>query len=221
LTVRIAPSILAADFMQLGRDVARAEAGGAEFIHVDVMDGHFVPNLSMGTPVVEALARATRLPLDVHLMIDSPDRYLEMFVKAGATVVNVHVEVVADLAATVGRIHAFGAKAGVAINPDTPLARIAPVLASIDHLLVMSVHPGFTGQRFLPGSVARVAEARALLDAAGARAEVVVDGGVDLGNAGALAEAGATVLVAGASVFHTPDPAEAVRALRRAGAPAA
>jgi ribulose-phosphate 3-epimerase len=144
-----------------------------------------------------------------------------MFVKAGATVVNVHVEVVADLAATVRRIHALGAKAGVAINPDTPLARIAPVLASIDHLLIMSVHPGFTGQRFLPGSVARVAEARALLDAAGARAAVVVDGGVDLGNAGALVGAGATVLVAGASVFHTPDPAEAVRALRRAGTPAA
>jgi ribulose-phosphate 3-epimerase len=216
LKVRIAPSILAADFLELGKAVAAVEAGGADFIHVDVMDGHFVPNLSMGTPVVVSLKGRARLPLDVHLMISEPHRYVETFVKAGASIVNIHVEVVSDLQAAVAAIHGLGAKAGLAINPETPLDAIRDVAAAIDHLLVMTVHPGFTGQTFLPHSLERIAEARAMLDAAGSRAEIVIDGGVEISNARAVALAGGTVLVAGASVFHTPDPGAAVGRLRRA-----
>jgi ribulose-phosphate 3-epimerase len=216
LKVRIAPSILAADFMELGKAVAAVEAGGADFIHVDVMDGHFVPNLSMGTPVVVSLKKRAQVPLDVHLMISEPHRYVEAFVKAGASIVNLHVEVVSDVQAAVAAIHQFGVKAGVAISPDTPLDAIRDVAAAIDHLLIMTVYPGFTGQAFLPGSLTRISEARAILDAAGSRAEIVIDGGVELSNARAIAQAGGTVLVAGASVFHTPDPGAAVGALRRA-----
>lgn len=218
MTVRIAPSVLAADFLRLGDEVARVEAGGAAFIHVDVMDAHFVPNLSMGTPVVEALKRGTSLPLDVHLMITEPLKYLDVFARAGADIINVHVEVTADVSAAVDAIHALGVKAGVAINPDTPLDAVRGVAASMDHLLIMSVHPGFTGQRFLPQSVQRVADARAMLRAEGSRADIVVDGGVDLSNAADLRRAGATILVAGASVFHTPDATAAVQALVRAAA---
>jgi ribulose-phosphate 3-epimerase len=216
LSVRIAPSILAADFLELGKAVSSVEAGGADLIHVDVMDGHFVPNLTMGTPVVVSLKRGAKLPLDVHLMISEPHRYLEMFANAGAAVLNVHAEVCADLRATVAAIHQLGVKAGVAVNPETPFEIVRSVAASIDHLLVMTVHPGFTGQKFLARGLERIAEARALLDATGSKAEIVIDGGVDLSNAPAIVDAGGTVLVAGACVFHTPDPGAAVGALRRA-----
>jgi ribulose-phosphate 3-epimerase len=216
LSVRIAPSILAADFGRLAEEVARIEAAGADYVHVDVMDGHFVPNITFGLPIVTALAAATRLPLDVHLMISDPDRYLETFAAAGAARLTVHIETCLHLHGTLGRIRELGRAAGVAINPATPVASIAEVTSLLDQVVVMSVNPGLTGQAFIPESVAKVAAARQLLAAHRSTADVVVDGGVTSGNAGALAGAGATVLVAGAAVFHTADPAGAVRVLREA-----
>jgi ribulose-phosphate 3-epimerase len=216
VSVRIAPSILSADFARLAEAVARIEEGGADFLHVDVMDGHFVPNITIGVPVVAALKRVTRLPLDVHLMISDPDRYLEAFVQAGAAIVTVHAEASTHLHRTLSRIRQLGAKAGVSINPATPVSAIREVAREFDLLLVMSVNPGFGGQAFIPHSLDKVAEARVLLATAGASAEIEVDGGVDSTNAGALARAGATILVAGASIFGTPDPAEATRRLRAA-----
>jgi ribulose-phosphate 3-epimerase len=216
LNVRIAPSILAADFAHLADAVTTIEAGGADLVHVDVMDGHFVPNLSLGTPVVAALKRVSRLPLDVHLMIDNPDRYLEVFVRAGASMLTVHAEVVSDLKRTLSAIRTLGAQAGVAVNPATPLDRIADAIGSMDHLLVMSVNPGFSGQSFIPASLQKVAAARARLMEHGSTAAIEVDGGVDLSNAAALVHAGATILVAGTTIFNAPDPAAATRALRAA-----
>jgi ribulose-phosphate 3-epimerase len=218
MTVRIAPSILSADFARLADEVARLEAGGADLVHVDVMDGHFVPNITVGVPVVAALKRVTTLPLDVHLMIREPDRYLEAFVEAGAAMITVHAEVLPHLHRTLTRIRQLGARAGVAINPGTPVDAIAEVVAEMDHLLVMSVNPGFGGQTFIAHTLTKVAAARARV--AGAGVAIEVDGGVDQTNAAALVAAGASILVAGASIFGTPDPAAAVRALRQAaGAP--
>jgi ribulose-phosphate 3-epimerase len=216
MSVRIAPSILAADFARLAEEMARVEAGGAAYIHVDVMDGHFVPNITMGVPVVAALARATRLPLDVHLMIDDPDRYLEAFAQAGAASITVHVEATRHLHRTLTRIRELGARAGAALNPATPLETVADVLEHVDLVLVMSVNPGFGGQRFIPRTVARVAAAREMLRRAGRDADIEVDGGVDRTNAGALAAAGATIIVAGVAIFGTPDAAQATRDLREA-----
>jgi ribulose-phosphate 3-epimerase len=218
VSLRIAPSILSADFARLADEVGRIEAGGADLVHVDVMDGHFVPNITIGPPVVAALKRVTRLPLDVHLMISDPDRYLEAFVTAGAAILTVHAEASTHLHRTLSRIRQLGAKAGVSINPATPVGAIGEVVGDCDLLLVMSVNPGFGGQAFIPRSVDKVAEARALLTAAGEAAEIEVDGGVDTTNAAALVRAGATILVAGASIFGTPDPADATRRLRAAGA---
>lgn len=211
MSVRIAPSILSADFARLGEQVALVEGAGAGLIHVDVMDGHFVPNITMGPLVVSALTRVTRLPLDVHLMITDPDRYLDVFAKAGAATISVHVEAAPDLRRTLDRIRELGARAGVAINPATPVEVLAPVLDAVDHVIVMSVHPGFGGQSFIAGSLDKVRAVRALV---GPSVEVEVDGGVDLSNAAAIAQAGASILVAGASVFGQPDPAAATRALR-------
>jgi ribulose-phosphate 3-epimerase len=177
-----------------------------------------VPNITVGPPVVAALHRATRLPLDVHLMIEEPDRYLEAFVSAGASMVTVHVEVLPHLHRTLSRIRELGARAGVALNPATPLESIREVAGLLDHLLIMSVNPGFGGQSFIPRSIARIAEARALLDAAGSAAPIEVDGGVDLSNAGPLVEAGASILVSGAFIYGAPDPAGAIASLRRAAA---
>jgi ribulose-phosphate 3-epimerase len=216
MIVRLAPSILAADFSRLADEVRRVEAAGADQLHVDVMDGHFVPNISLGVPVVAALKRATRLPLDVHLMITDPDRYLGAFVDAGAAIVSVHAEAARHLHRTVARIRELGARAGVAINPGTPVEAISEVVAEVDVVLIMSVNPGFTGQAFLPQSVRKVAEARDLIARRGGRAEIEVDGGVDPSNAGPLVAAGASVLVAGAAVFHAADCAAAIRGLRQA-----
>jgi ribulose-phosphate 3-epimerase len=215
MTVRIAPSILAGDFARLADAVARVEAGGADFVHVDVMDGHFVPNITIGIPVVKALKRVAHVPLDVHLMITNPDQYLEDFVRAGADMLTVHVEVVPHLHRTLTRIRELGARAGAAINPSTPVDSIRDVARELDHLLVMSVNPGFSGQVFIPHSVEKVAAARELLARLRSRALIEVDGGVDTTNAAALVEAGASILVAGAAVFGAADPAEATRALRR------
>lgn len=216
MTVRIAPSILSADFSRLAEEIAAVEAAGADQIHIDVMDGHFVPNITMGPLVVAAARRVTRLPLDVHLMISEPDRYLEAFVGAGADIVTVHVEVLPHLHRTLARIRELGAKAGAAVNPSTPVDAVAEVLRDLDLLLVMSVNPGFGGQSFIARSVTKVATARACFEAGGLRTDIEVDGGVDAGNAGDLVRAGATMLVAGASIFGAADRAAALAGIRRA-----
>ena len=189
---------------------------GAGQIHVDVMDGHFVPNITIGPPVVAALRRVTQLPLDVHLMIEDPDRYLEAFASAGATIITVHAEAVTHLHRTLTRIRQLGVRAGVAVNPSTPVSHLREVLPEIDLILIMSVNPGFGGQSFIPRSLMKVEQAHALLVSTGHRADIEVDGGVDLSNAADLVSAGATMLVAGASIFGTPDAAAATRALRAA-----
>jgi ribulose-phosphate 3-epimerase len=218
--VRIAPSILSCDFSRLGDEIREVEAGGADWIHVDVMDGHFVPNITIGPVVTAAARRSTGLPLDVHLMIEQPERYIEAFAKAGADVLTVHAEVCADLPRTVARIRTLGVRAGVAVNPSTPLERIRSVAAAIDLLLVMSVNPGFGGQAYIDGSTEKLAQARRLLDELGSAAELEVDGGIDAGNAEEVVRAGATVVVAGSAVYGHPEGAsEGVRAIRRALTP--
>jgi ribulose-phosphate 3-epimerase len=217
MTVRIAPSILSADFSRLGEQVAVVERAGAGLIHVDVMDGHFVPNITMGPLVVSALRRVTSLPLDVHLMITDPHRYVEVFAKAGATTISVHVEAATDLRHTLQQIRQLGVRAGVAINPATSIDVLDSVLDVTNHVIVMSVNPGFAGQKFIAGSVEKC---RAVREKVGPVTDVEVDGGVDLSNAGTLGAAGASILVAGASIFAQPDPAAATQALLQAATPA-
>ena len=222
MNIQIAPSILAADFAQLGAQIAAAERGGADLIHIDVMDGHFVPNLTIGVPVVRSLKRVVTVPLDVHLMIEEPDRFIEAFVEAGASMISVHVEVLPHLHRTIQFIKSLGARAGAAINPSTPVAALEELAADLDHVLVMSVNPGFGGQTFIPRSESKIQAIRRMLDAAGSRAPIEVDGGVDETNIARLVAAGASVFVAGSAVFGTGDPAEATRRLRAAAtAPAA
>jgi ribulose-phosphate 3-epimerase len=216
MTVQIAPSILSADFAALGDAIAAAERGGADLIHVDVMDGHFVPNITIGPPVVKALKRVATVPLDVHLMIEEPDRYIEAFADAGAAMMSVHVEVLPHLHRTVHAIQALGAKAGVVLNPSTPVVMLADIAADVDYVLIMSVNPGFGGQTFIPHSQSKVREVRALLDRAGNRAPVEIDGGIDQHNVAQVVEAGARIIVAGSAVFHTPDPERATRELKAA-----
>jgi ribulose-phosphate 3-epimerase len=213
---KIAPSILSCDFAKLADEIRAVEAGGADWIHVDVMDGHFVPNITIGPVIAAAARRSTALPLDVHLMIEAPEKYLQAFAEAGASVLTVHQEVCADLASTVSRIRALGVKAGVAVNPATSLETVRHVLPDLDLLLVMSVNPGFGGQAYIPTSTDKVRRARVLLDEMGSSAELEVDGGVDAGNAGELARAGATVLVAGSAIYRHPEGASrGVEAIRR------
>ena len=216
-SVRIAPSILSADFSRLGEQVALVERAGAGLIHVDVMDGHFVPNITMGPLVVSALRKVTTLPLDVHLMITDPHRYVEAFAKAGATTISVHAEAAADLRHTLLQIRQLGVRAGVAINPATSIDVLNSVLDVTDHVIVMSVNPGFAGQKFIAGSVEKC---RAVRDKVGPTTDVEMDGGVDLSNARTLGAAGASILVAGASIFAQPDPAAATQALLQAVATA-
>jgi ribulose-phosphate 3-epimerase len=216
VSLRIAPSILSADFSALGAAVAAVERGGADLIHVDVMDGHFVPNLTMGPPVVKSLKRVAKVPLDVHLMITDPDKYIGPFAEAGAAMISVHVEVLPHLHRTIGAIKQLGVKAGVVLNPGTPVVAIQEVAADVDFVLVMSVNPGFGGQTFIPRSESKVAEVRALLDAAGSAAPIEVDGGIDLTTVGRVVRAGARILVAGSAIFHSPDPERATVELRAA-----
>lgn len=216
MRVRIAASILSADFAALGLAVAAAERGGADLIHIDVMDGHFVPNLTMGFPVVRSLSRITRVPLDVHLMIEEPDRYLEEFVRAGAAMISVHAEVLPHLHRTLQAIKALGAQAGVALNPSTPVAVLEEIAGDVDHVVVMSVNPGFGGQTFIPRTESKIQAVRALLDRQGSSAPIEVDGGIDATNAARVVQAGATILVAGNSIFGTGDPERATRELRAA-----
>ena len=214
MPLRIAPSLLSADFAVLGAQIAAVEQGGADLLHVDIMDGHFVPNLTMGPPVIQSIKRVATVPLDVHLMIEEPDRYIRAFVDAGASMISVHVEVLPHLHRTLQLIKSLGAKAGVAINPATPVSAIQEVADIVDHVLVMSVNPGFGGQTFIPRSESKIRAARKLLDDAGNRAPVEVDGGVDLTNAPRVVAAGAEILVAGQTIFGSGDPARATRALR-------
>ena len=212
--IQISPSLLASDFAALGDAVRAVEKGGADLIHVDVMDGHFVPNITIGIPVVKALKGVATRPLDVHLMIESPDRHLDAFAAAGAGTITVHAEAVTHLHRTLSHIRSLGARAGVALNPATPVSAIEEVIGAIDCVLVMTVNPGFGGQAFIPESYDKVRRVRALLDARGSHANIEVDGGVDRGNAAALVEAGADILVAGASIFGTGDAARATADLR-------
>ena len=214
LVPAIAPSILSADFGRLADEVRAAAAAGADWLHVDVMDGHFVPPITVGPAVVEALRRATTLPLDVHLMIQHPERHVSEFVRAGATGVTVHVEAETDVPATLAAIRAAGARPGLALNPPTPLEQVRPFVKLIDLLLVMSVNPGWGGQVFVEGSLEKLAAARRLRSETGTRFLIEVDGGIKPHNASLAAEAGADVLVAGSAVFESHDYAAAIHALR-------
>ena len=217
MSVQIAPSILSADFARLGDAVAAVERGGADLIHVDVMDGHFVPNITIGAPVVRSIRRVARVPLDVHLMISEPDRYIEAFREAGASMISVHVEVLPHLHRTVHAIKALGAKAGVVLNPSTPVVALEQIAGDVDYVLVMSVNPGFGGQTFIPRSESKVRDIRALLDRAGNQAAAIeVDGGIDLETAPRVVAAGARILVAGSAIFHAQDPERATRDLKAA-----
>jgi len=212
--ILIAPSILAADFGHLADDIAAVEAAGADWIHVDVMDGRFVPNITLGPLVVEAARRATSLPLDVHLMIEEPERYVGDFVKAGAATVGVHVETCPHLHRTVAQIRETGARACVVLNPATPAEMVRPVLADVDQVLVMSVNPGFGGQSFIDAVLPKITELRRWIDAGDRAVDLEVDGGIAPGTAGRAAAAGANVFVAGNAVFGASDYAEAIRNLR-------
>jgi ribulose-phosphate 3-epimerase len=209
----LAPSILSADFGHLERDVKAVERGGAGVIHVDVMDGHFVPNLTVGPGVVKAVRRATPLPIDVHLMIENADRYVDAFVEAGASWISLHVEAMPHLQRTVARLKERSIRAGVVLNPATPLGALDEALAEVDYVLVMSVNPGFGGQRFLPHSLDKIRRLRETLRGRGLKTQIEVDGGVDTTNARGLVEAGAEVLVAGTAVFGQGDPEVGARRL--------
>jgi len=217
----IAPSILSADFAALGRDIAAVERGGADLIHVDVMDGHFVPNITIGPAVVRAIKKVATRPLDVHLMIEEPDRYIEAFVEAGANMVSVHVEAVPHLQRTISFIKTLGARAGAVLNPSTPAVALEDIAQDLDFVLVMSVNPGFGGQAFIPHSVEKVRHVRSVLTAAGSSAPIEIDGGIDESTAARVVAAGASILVAGHAIFGNSDPEGATRALRSAasGAP--
>jgi ribulose-phosphate 3-epimerase len=204
-SVKLAPSILSADFAHLGDAVQAVEQAGADWVHVDVMDGHFVPNLTFGPKMVADLHKATALPLDVHLMIERPDDWVDRYIEAGATYVVVHIEAVKDVRATLARIRKRGARAGLTLNPETPVDAVIPFLSDVDLLLVMSVHPGFGGQKFIESALDKVRLVRRALDERKVAAELEVDGGIKVDNALRVAEAGASVLVAGSAVFEDPE----------------
>jgi len=215
--MRIAPSILAADLADLAGALRVCEQGGAQLVHVDVMDGHFVPNLTIGIPVVEALARRTELPLDVHLMVANPEHLLEPYIEAGAARVAVHWEATTHLHGVLGRIRKAGAEAGVAINPATPVEVLTDVLPALDFVLLMSVNPGFAGQSFIPTSVARTRRLKNLIEAGGYPVTIEVDGGVSLANIRELAAAGGQDFVVGSALFRSPDPVATIRELLARG----
>ncbi len=215
-TIDIAPSILSADFSCLRKEIESVERGGAKVLHVDVMDGHFVPNLTIGLPVVKSLAQVTQLPIDAHLMISEPGRYAQQFVEAGAKMVSVHVEADAHLHRTLASIKAAGALAGIVLNPATPIESLGEALAFADYVLLMSVNPGFGGQKFIPTSVDKVRRLKRMIEERKLAIRIEIDGGIDLGNIASVVAAGAEIIVAGSAVFGTADPEAAVRGLREA-----
>jgi ribulose-phosphate 3-epimerase len=212
--VKIAPSILSADFSKLGEEISDVEKGGAELIHVDVMDGHFVPNITIGPLVVESIRPITKLPLDVHLMIENPDQYIESFAKAGADYITVHVEACRHLHRTIQLIKSFGVKAGVVLNPATPVQLIEPIIEELDIVLLMSVNPGFGGQKFIPSVLNKIKQVRDLAKQKGVKLEIEVDGGVNEQTARLCVEAGATILVAGSAVYNQEDRGKAISILK-------
>ena len=215
MKINIAPSILSCDFSRLAEEIQAAEQAGADWIHVDVMDGHFVPNITIGPLIVEAARRATQLPLDVHLMISEPERYLEAFADAGADYIVVHAEASDHLHRSLQMIRGFGKKAGVAFNPATPIDPLRHVLDLTDLVVIMSVNPGFGGQKFIPAALPKVRAAREIVDSSGLDIDIEVDGGVSPATTGAVKQSGATVLVAGSAVFGTDDYKTAIDSIRR------
>ena len=211
---KIAPSVLSADFARLGEEVAEVERAGADLIHFDVMDGHFVPNLSIGIPVLESLHKVTRLPLDAHLMIENPERYVEVFVKSGANSVSVHAEVCKDIPAMAKRLHDLGARASVGINPETDVQRVLPFAAQLDMILIMSVHPGFGGQEFIRGALEKLRAVRRELDRRALKVDIEIDGGVKLDNIAEVKAAGANVFVSGSGIFGQGDYRKVVKEMR-------
>jgi ribulose-phosphate 3-epimerase len=214
--VQIAPSILSADFARLAEQIAMVEEGGADILHVDVMDGHFVPNLTLGPPVVKSIRRVTKLPIDTHLMVEKPELMIEAFRDAGADMISVHPEASVHLHRTVAAIRKLGASPGVVLNPSTPLAVLDEILQDLDYVLVMSVNPGFGGQKFIERSVDKVGRLRDMIRGRGLDVRIEIDGGIASDTAGAVVKAGAEMLVAGSAIFADPDPVGAVGRLRRA-----
>ncbi len=213
--MKISPSILSADFARLGEEVRAVEKAGADYLHVDVMDGHFVPNLTIGPAVVKAVRRCTTLPLDVHLMIERPDDFLGEFAKAGANILTVHVEAVTHLHRTLTEIRKLGMRAGISLNPSTPVCLIEPILDYADLILVMTVNPGFGGQELIPETLPKIAGLRSLIAQKGRPVELEVDGGIKADNIGVVAEAGADVFVSGSGIFGTPDYAKTIAVMRK------
>ncbi|HEX4950657.1 MAG TPA: ribulose-phosphate 3-epimerase [Blastocatellia bacterium] len=211
----IAPSILSADFSRLGEQIAAVEQGGASYIHVDVMDGHFVPNITIGPFIVQAVRRVTSLPIDCHLMIEDPDKYIQEFARAGANMISVHPEATYHLHRTLGYIRQTGCRAGVVLNPATPLSAIEEVITDVDYVLLMSVNPGFGGQKFIMSSLEKLRRLRSLLQLHGSAAQIEIDGGISADNAQAVVDAGAEILVAGSAIFGQADPAQAVQQMLR------
>ncbi|HEY9431595.1 MAG TPA: ribulose-phosphate 3-epimerase [Blastocatellia bacterium] len=214
--VEIAPSILSADFRRLGEQIAEVEQAGASYIHVDVMDGHFTPNLTVGPFIVEWVRKATKVPIDAHLMIENPDNFIGPFARAGANMISVHPEATYHLDRTLNHIRQAGCQAGVVLNPATPLAMIEEVVAEVDYVLLMSVNPGFGGQKFIPSSLDKLRRLRDLIRMKSSPARIEIDGGVGLNNVAEVVAAGAEILVAGSAVFGAENPAEALKELLRA-----
>ena len=214
--IEIAPSILSADFTRLAEEIFTVEKAGASILHVDVMDGRFVPNITVGLPVVKAIARATRLPIDAHLMIVEPGQYADKFAKAGARMVSIHIEADPNAHRTLSSIRAAGALAGIVINPATSLGALDEVLKFADYVLVMSVNPGFGGQEFIPESLDKVRRLRKMIDERGLKTRIEIDGGINADNIAEVTGAGAEIIVAGSAIFGAPDPAVALRQLREA-----
>lgn len=214
--IEIAPSVLSADFTKLGQQIEIVEGAGASLLHVDVMDGRFVPNITVGLPVVQAISRATQLPIDAHLMIVEPGRYAEQFVKAGAQMVSIHIEADPHAHRTLSAIRAAGAQAGIVVNPATPLSALDEAIKFVDYVLLMSVNPGFGGQEFIPESLDKVRRLRKMIDERGLKVRIEIDGGIDAENIAEVASAGAEIIVSGSAIFGAPDPAVALRKLREA-----
>lgn len=219
MSIRIAPSILSANFAALGEDIRKVEGGGAHLLHVDVMDGHFVPNITIGPPVVRSIRKATQLPLDVHLMISDPDKYIPAFVEAGANMLTVHAEAAVHLDRTLNFIRSQKIGVGVSINPATPISVVEHALGLADMLLIMTVNPGFSGQKFIPYTVEKIRRARQIIEDRGYKCVIEVDGGIDTNTVAEVVKAGAEVLVAGSAIFNAPDPARKVKELLEIAGP--